>query len=541
MAIYDYIIIGAGSAGSVLANRLSESGKYTVLLLEAGGKDNDMNMKIPAGFPKLYKTKHDWDYQTTPQEHLHQRELYLPRGKTLGGSSSINAMIYIRGNQADYDGWAAEGNTGWSYHDILPYFKKSEHQEVFKDEYHGQNGPLNVMNRHYTNPLSDVFVKAGKELGYPENPDFNGKEQEGFGRYQVTHINGSRCSTAVAYLNPIKKRSNLTIQTKALVERIIIENGKTTGVQYLQKGKSHTAQVRQEVIVSAGTYNSPQVLMLSGIGAGSELQQHGIPVVKDLPAVGKNLQDHLVSFSLFSSNYKNSLDSAEDFPVILKHLANYFINKKGPFSSNIGESGAFVKSSPEEIAPDIQYHFGPCFFLEHGFQKPKGNGYSIGNKVLIPKSMGTVKLSSTNPNHKVAIDHNYLSDDDDMRKSIWAFKLGQQLGLTKAFTPYRTGYHTPTQILTDHAAIADLIRSTAETLYHPTSTCKMGQSAADSVVNNRLQVHGIEGLRVIDASIMPKIVRGNTNAPTIAIAEKGAEMILEDVLRGVHRQEKVLS
>lgn len=540
MAIYDFIIIGAGSAGAVLANRLSESGKYSVLLLEAGGKDNDMNMKIPAGFPKLFKTKHDWNYHTTPQEHLNNRALYLPRGKTLGGSSSINAMIYIRGNRADYDDWAKEGNKGWSYDEMLPYFKKSEHQEVIKDEYHGQNGPLNVMNRHYTNPLSVAFVEAGKELGYPENADFNGKEQEGFGMYQVTHTNGTRCSTAVAYLNPAKKRSNLTIQTKSLVERIIIEDGQTKGVQYLQNGKSHTVQVNQEVILSAGAYNSPQVLLLSGIGAGSELTRHGIPVVKDLPAVGKHLQDHLVSFSLFNSNYKQSLDSAENFPVILKHLANYFINKKGPFSSNVGESGAFVKSSPDEKAPDIQYHFGPCFFLEHGFQKPKGNGYSIGNKVLIPKSMGTVSLASAKATDKALIDHNYLSDDDDMRKSIWAFKLGQQLGLTKAFTPYRSGYHLPTQILTDNAAIADVIRATAETLYHPTSTCKMGQNETNSVVNERLQVHGIQGLRVIDASIMPNVTRGNTNAPTIAIAEKGADMILKDVTASLYHNEKVL-
>ncbi|MFK7934018.1 MAG: GMC family oxidoreductase, partial [Saprospiraceae bacterium] len=366
MNTYDFIIIGAGSAGSVLANRLSENGQYQVLLLEAGGKDNDMNMKIPAGFPKLFKTKHDWNYHTSPQEHLNDRELYLPRGKTLGGSSSINAMIYIRGNRADYDGWAAEGNAGWTYDEMLPYFKKSERQEIIKDEFHGQNGSLNVTNRNYTNHLSEVFVEAGKELGYAENPDFNGKTQAGFGMYQVTHTNGSRCSAAVAFLNPIKDRSNLTIETHAQVERILIEGKQATGVRYSQKGKSIEVKANQEVILSAGAYNSPQVLMLSGIGAGEELQQHGIPIVKNLSAVGKNLQDHLVSFMLFKSNYKKTLDSAENFPVILKHLGNYFINKKGPFSSNVGEAGAFVKSSADEIAPDIQYHFGPCFFSEHG-------------------------------------------------------------------------------------------------------------------------------------------------------------------------------
>lgn len=526
MQSYDYIIIGAGSAGCVLANRLSENKKNTVLLLEAGGEDKDSNIHIPAGFPKTFKTPIDWHYTTTPQKQMNNREMYLPRGKVLGGTSSINAMIYIRGNPADYNNWAVLGNKGWSYAEVLPYFKKAERQEYFRNEYHGTEGPLNVMNRHYTNPLSEVFIEAGKEMGYAATDDFNGAQQEGFGMYQVTHLKGARCSTAVAYLHPVIKRPNLTAITDAFVERIVIENETATGVAFHYKGKTVQAKAAKEVLLCAGAYNSPQMLMLSGIGDGEALLKHGIEVQKHLPGVGKNLQDHLVYFAVFGSSYKHTLDSAERFPYLVKNLANYFLRKKGPFTSNVGESGAFLKTNPYEAFPDMQIHFAPGYFVEHGFQKlDKGGGYSIGGKVLVPKSKGTVSLVSANPTAQVAIDHNYLSDDDDLQRSIAGYKICQQLGMTNAFKPYRTQLLFPKKLPQDDQAIADHIRATAETLYHPTSTCKMGQDEM-AVVDAELRVHGIANLRVVDASIMPVITRGNTNAPTIMIAEKAADMIL---------------
>jgi len=525
-ATYDFILIGAGSAGCVLANRLTENGQYTVLLLEAGGEDKDQNIKIPAAFPKNFKTKNDWAYHSVPLESLNNRSIFLPRGKTLGGSSSINAMIYMRGNRADYDGWAAAGNPGWSYREVLPYFKKSEGQTVHRDDYHGTDGPLTITDNRYTNQLTEVFLAAAEAEGYARNPDFNGAEQEGFGTLQVTQRNGVRCSAAVAFLHPARKRANLTIETHALVHRIMVENGLATGVEYEKNGKKQQVKANREVILSAGAFNSPQILLRSGIGDTSELARHGIPVVHHLPGVGRNLQDHLVYFAMFHSSYNKSLDAAERFPAVLGHLLNYFVYKKGPFSSNVAGAGGFFKTSPELTAPDQQIHFGPCYFNNHGFDNPKtGYGYSVGSVLLTPNSRGRLTLVAADPTAAPAIDYNFLSDPEDLKKSIAGYKVCQQIGMSKTFEPYRKGMFIPDKPLYDDQAIEDCIRATAETLYHPVGTCKMGHDA-QAVTDAQLRVHGVGSLRVVDASIMPTIVRGNTNAPVIMIAEKAADMIL---------------
>ena len=535
---YDYIIIGAGSAGCVLANRLSAEPDTRVLVLEAGGSDKKMDIQVPAAFHKLFGTEYDYGYRTVPQPHAGGRSLYLPRGKVIGGSSSINAMIYIRGNKEDYDEWARLGNSGWSYAEVLPYFRRSETNQQIQDDYHGDQGPLHVTHRDYTNPLSYVFVKAAKELGYSENQDFNGARQDGFGLYQVTTKEGGRCSAARAYLHPVLSRPNLEVLINAQVERIAFSGKRANAVHYTKNGRSQVAQCRGEIILSAGAYNSPHLLQLSGVGPGAELQKHGIPVVHDAPGVGRNLQDHYVFFTVFDSTYRQTLDIADRFPHVLGNLFQYIMSRKGPLSSNVGEAGGFVRSAPDLPAPDIQFHFGPCYFLQHGFDNPRrGFGYSIGGKVLNPASVGTVRLASGKPTDAPLIDHNYLSDADDVRRAVWGYQLTERLGMSRAFKPYRKQIRVPERLLTEEEAIAEHIRSTGETLYHPVGTCKMG-SDADAVVDAQLRVHGVEGLRVVDASIMPKIVRGNTNAPTIMIAEKAADLLLQKAAQPAASREK---
>jgi choline dehydrogenase len=502
--VYDYIVIGAGSAGCVLASRLTETAGTSVLLIEAGPPDRKREIHIPAAFSKLFKTALDWNLITEPQENLNRRRLYWPRGKMLGGSSSMNAMVYIRGRRSDFDHWRDLGNEGWGFDDVLPVFKAAESQE------------LSVTDLKCINPLSQAFVKACEELGIPSNPDFNGAGQCGAGFYRVTQKNGRRWSAADAYLKPALRRGNLTVWTGIQATRVRIENGRAVGVEYMQSGTRREVRAEREVIVSAGAIGSPQLLLLSGLGPRAQLEALGIPVVADLPGVGENLQDHLAVILPYFCNLPVSLANAET----LGNLVKFLVRKSGPLTSNIAEAGAFVKSQPDLAECDLQFHFGPVHYVEHGLAKPGGHGFSFGPALLTPKSRGRIRLRSPNPLEPPSIDPAYLSDSADVAPLVEGVKLAFRLAAAKAFDPYRG------QPVFDQDNPEAYIRAHAETLYHPVGTCKMGHDPL-SVVNARLQVFGVTGLRVVDASVMPVIVGGNTNAATMMIAEKAAKMIIE--------------
>jgi len=518
--MYDYIIIGAGSAGCVLANRLSEDPKTRVLLLEAGGPDKQKEIHIPLAFSKLFKTVNDWAYYTEPEAALENRKLYWPRGKVLGGSSSINAMIYIRGHRADYDGWRDQGNPGWGYADVLPFFKKSENQQRGESEYHGAAGPLSVSDLRSMNPLSEAFIAAGEEAGYRRNPDFNGESQDGFGFFQVTQSNGKRHSAAAAFLRPAMSRPNLTVRTNAQVFGIYFEGKRAAIVSFQHANASMQERAAREIILCAGAIGSPQLLMLSGVGPASQMRSFDIPVVCDLPGVGQNLQDHPCCGVVFECGQPVSLASAES----LSNLLRYLCFKKGPLTSNVAEAGGFVRTRPDCRFPDLQFHFGAGYFVEHGFQTFDGHAFAFGPTLLHPQSRGEIRLRSSNPLDAPSIRANYFSDPRDMEVMLEGVKLSRALANTRAFAPYcKREMHPGPEAKDDHA-LRTHIRKFVETLYHPVGTCRMGHDSA-AVVDSELRVHGVEGLRVADASIMPAVVGGNTNAPTIMIAEKAAEMI----------------
>ncbi len=518
---YDYIIVGAGSAGCVMANRLSNNPSHRVLLLEAGGSDDNPFIHMPAGLWRLRNNEEiNWRYHTEPQQDLHLRRLFWPRGRLLGGSSSINAMIYCRGQREDYDGWAQMGNDGWGFQSILPYFLKAEDQQRGKSDFHATGGPLSVQDLNFSSSLSQTFIQAGNQLGYPLNDDFNGSQQTGFGLYQVTQKNGRRCSTSVAYLKPVLKRDNLTVLTQAMTGKVLLEGTSAVGVEVLHQGQSKRF-LGAEIILCGGTINSPQLLMLSGIGPADHLRETGIKVRHELAGVGQNLQDHLDICTLISSTSRHTYDKLNHTKAGLRYL----LTRGGPASSNLAEAGGFVCSGlATDPRPDLQFHFIPALLDDHGRNKQSGRGMTIHACNLRPRSRGEIRLKSGDPATPPAIQPNYLQHHHDLEMMLECARLSKNIFLQKAFDPFRGRFIFPEESVETRDQVVDFIRRKAETVYHPVGSCKMGNDPM-AVVDSNLKVRGVAGLRVVDASIMPTLVSGNTNAPVIMIAEKCADSL----------------
>ena len=545
---YDYIVCGAGSAGATLAGRLSEDPDVSVLLLEAGGTDRHWTVRVPAmAVINMTTKKRNWAFETVPQKELNDRRGFQPRGKVLGGSSSLNAMIYIRGDKTDYDAWAEAGNPGWAYADVLPYFRKSEHHEEGADAYHGTGGPLNVAPVNSPARANETFIRAAEELQIRRNPDFNGERLEGAGLFEVTQKNGERWNTARAFLDPVEDRPNLHILTHALVEKVCIKGGRATGVRLRVKKDAVEVAAREEIILSGGAFGSPHMLLLSGIGARDKLEPHGIEVVHELPGVGENLQDHVDYCLIYKTRDRDLIGfSAGAFRDGIKHITQWHKTRdgsgpRGLFSSNYAESGAFVTVDADEPAPDIQYHFVRSAVDDHGRKLHWGHGYSLHVCVLRPKSRGTVELASSDPAEPPRIDPNYFGEAEDLDKLVRGVRLGQRIMASDQFKDLYAGSLYATEAEDEDTLRAD-IRARSDTIYHPVGTCKMGpESDPLAVVDARLRVHGLEGLRVADASIMPTLVSGNTNAPSIMIGEKAADMIRDDRARKAEHAPQVLA
>jgi choline dehydrogenase len=526
--VYDYVIVGAGSAGCVLASRLSENPTTRVLLLEAGPPDSADEIHIPAATNLLFQTAYDWNYQTIPQVRLRGRSIYWPRGRVLGGSSSINAMIYIRGNRSDYDYWREDyGCDGWGYADLLPYFLRAESNSRGASAYHGAAGPLSVQDLKFKSSLTGAFVAAARNCGVPANDDFNGPAQDGVGYYQVTQKAGRRWSAADAYLHPAADRPNLTIHTDTLVTAIEIEAGRATGVRYLRRGVEELARAESEVIVAAGAIGSPQLLMLSGIGPADHLREHHIAVLADSPGVGGNLSDHPVVAAMWSAPKTRGLwEKAGP-----KNLARWQMTHTGPLTTNIAEAGGFSRTDPALPAPDIQWHVLPVPYIDGGLADPASRALSVLITLLSVGSRGKIRLRSSDPRHKPSIDPSYLSDLADLDPLVTAVGMAREFAAARPLSRQLKFEMAPGPGIRTDADLRDWIRGNLSTIYHPVGTCAMGgdsrlaASKLTSVVDTQLRVRGVDNLRVVDASVMPTVPRGHTNAPTIAIAERAADLI----------------
>lgn len=525
---FDYIIIGAGSAGCVLANRLSADAAVKVLLLEAGGKDNSILVKMPAGVGAILPEKGDfnWGFWTEPEPSLDGRRLWWPRGRGWGGSSSINGMIYIRGHARDYDLWRQMGLAGWGYADVLPYFKRSETLEGGGDDHHGGEGPLYVSKASSPSEVYSRFIAAGREAGHRFTPDFNGAQQEGFGPYQMTIRNGARCSAAASYLHPALGRPNLTAETDARISRILIEGGRAVGVEFIQRGQTRQAMADAEVLLCAGAVQSPQILQLSGIGDPEGLHAAGVAVVHELPGVGANLQDHLdLSLCWETPGIKTAFSHNQGVRRLTTGL-NYMLFGRGPGRQNFLEAGAFLKSRPDLDRPDLQLHCVLAIMRDHGKIPATSDGFTVHVCQLRPESRGRIALRSADPMADPAIFANYLSTEEDHRALRAGFDIVRDLATQPSLAAITTAELTPGPSVRSDEEVDAWIRRSAETIYHPVGTCRMGQAGDPmAVVDDQLKVAGIEGLRVVDASVMPTLVGGNTNAPTIMVAEKAADMV----------------
>jgi choline dehydrogenase-like flavoprotein len=524
--MYDYIITGAGPAGCVLARRLSDDPSVKVLLVEAGGRDWHPLVHMPAGFAKMTKGIASWGWSTVPQKHLGDRVLWFTQAKIVGGGSSINAQIYTRGNALDYDAWAQEGCTGWSYRELLPYFKRAEDNQRFVDEYHGTGGPLGVSMPTYTLPICDAFIRAAQEAGIPYNPDFNGKRQEGVGFYQLTQRNSRRSSASVAYLNPVRGRPNLTVKTGALVTRVLLERGRAVGVELVEgDGRPTPIRCDREVVVTSGAFGSPKLLMQSGIGPADHLRSVGVPVAHDLPGVGSNLQDHLDLFVICECTGDHTYDNYAKLHRTVWAGLQYVLFRTGPVASSLFETGGFWYADPEARSPDIQFHLGLGSGIEAGVAKLKNPGVTLNSALLRPRSRGTLRLGSADPAAAPLIDPNYWDDPYDRTMAIKGLRMAREIMSQSALAPYILQERLPGAGKDSDADLIDYACRNAKTDHHPVGTCKMGRDDMAVVDPDTLTVRGLEGLRVCDSSIMPRIVSSNTNAPTIMIGEKASDLV----------------